>query len=64
MTDKFFAPGSAWHTAAELNGAAAITDADGNHVPYADLMKRASQHIDALLARKNNRRTKWLKKVR
>ena len=50
MADDF-SPTSPWQTEAELNGAAAITDAEGNHVPYADLMARAARQMSDYRAR-------------
>jgi hypothetical protein len=43
-----FSPNSVWHTEAELNAASYMTDEHGVHVPYADLMKKAVQHLTTL----------------
>jgi hypothetical protein len=42
-------PGSPFQLAAELRGASIMTDAAGNHVPYADLMAKSANAIESLL---------------
>lgn len=44
-----FKPGSPWQLAAELRGASKMADRAGTLVPYADLMDKAANAMDALL---------------